>query len=373
MRSAKGSVIELLNKADVTINGSNPWDIVVHNDALYERWLSQGSIGVGESYMDAWWDCQALDQFFDRIYRAHLEDAVRSFPPLLLQNLLAALINRSKKSKAFEIGQKHYDIGNKLYELMLGKSMTYTCGYWKKAKNLDDAQTAKLDLVCKKIGLKNGDRVLDIGCGWGGFMKYAAEHYGARCVGITVSTEQVERGRNLTNGLDVEFRLQDYRDIPEENEFDHVVSLGMFEHVGYKNYAQFMNIVKRTLKPTGLFLLQTIGGNYSSRGNDPWIEKYIFPNSMLPSVKQISGAIEKIFILEDLHNFSADYDRTLLSWHKNFNTHWKMLKEIYDERFQRMWNFYLLASAATFRTRKNQLWQFVLSPYGVNGRYDSLR
>jgi cyclopropane-fatty-acyl-phospholipid synthase len=283
----------------------------------------------------------------------------------------ARVMNLQKKSHAFNIGEKHYDIGNDLYTAMLDQRLTYTCGYWKDADNLDAAQEAKLDLVCRKLGLKEGDHVLDIGCGWGSFLKYAAEKYGVRGTGVTVSKEQKELADKLCEGLPIEIRLQDYRDVNEK--FDHIMSLGMIEHVGYKNYRTYMEIAQKNLKDDGLFLLHTIGGNKTSRGTDPWIDKYIFPDSMLPSAKQLTAAYEGLFVMEDWHSFGAFYDNTLMAWFNNVEATWDTLKDKYDDRFHRMWTFYLLACAGSFRSRKNQLWQIVLSKDGVRGGYKSIR
>lgn len=278
--------------------------------------------------------------------------------------------NPQRPSKAFEVGEKHYDIGNDLYEAMLDSRMTYTCGYWKDAHNLEEAQEAKLDLVCKKLGLKPGHRILDVGCGWGSFLKYASERYGVRGVGITVSKEQAALARERCKGLPIEIRLQDYRDT--EGTYDHIASLGMFEHVGPKNYRAYFSKIKTLLKDGGLFLLHTIGSDITAPV-DPWIEKYIFPNSQIPSLRQVADALEGLFIMEDWHNFGADYDTTLMAWFSRFDAHWEEFKHRYDERFYRMWKYYLLVSAASFRARKNQLWQIVLSPQGVPGGYTSIR
>ncbi|MFA6389957.1 MAG: cyclopropane fatty acyl phospholipid synthase, partial [Patescibacteria group bacterium] len=239
------------------------------------------------------------------------------------------------------------------------------------AKNLDEAQEAKLDLVCKKIGLKSGQRILDIGCGWGSFVKYAAEKYGVSAVGVTVSKEQAELAKKLCAGLPIEILLTDYRNIT--GEFDHIVSLGMFEHVGYKNYRAYFEVVARHLKDSGLFLLHTIGRNFSAKVTDAWTEKYIFPNSMLPSIKQIGEAIEGLFVMEDWHNFGTDYDKTVIAWLENFNQGWENLKEKYGERFYRMWTYWLYSSQVAFRVRKMQVWQIVLSKKGVPGGYRSIR
>jgi len=362
------SIIEsLLSNTGITINGSNPCDPQIHNEKFYGHVLRHGSLGLGESYIDGWWDCERLDQFFHKILSADLDCRVKDDFGITIKIALNFVLNTGKKSKAFEIGQKHYDIGNDLYKVMLDKRLTYTCGYWNTATNLDEAQEAKLDLVCRKIGLKTGQRILDIGCGWGSFIGFATEKYKVNALGITVSKEQKELAEKLYKDLPVEIRLQDYRDINEK--FDHIVSLGMFEHVGYKNYRTFMEIVHKAINDNGLFLLHTIGGNRSVRTTDPWIEKYIFPNSMLPSINQISKSIEGLFVMEDWHSFGTDYDKTLMSWHENFEN--GVCR--YDERFYRMWRYYLLACAGSFRARKNQLWQIVLSKKGILGGYKSIR
>jgi cyclopropane-fatty-acyl-phospholipid synthase len=288
----------------------------------------------------------------------------------MLTAIEARLRNRQSKSEAMGRGKNHYELGNDLYRAMLDKRLVYTCAYWKGAHNLDEAQEAKLDLTCRKLGLEKGMRVLDIGCGWGSFAKFAAERYGVEVVGITVAERQVELGRELCRGLPVEIRLQDYRDMDEE--FDHIVSLGMFEHVGYKNYPEYMQVAHRCLRDGGLFLLHTIGGNESRRETEPFIDKHIFPNSMIPSITQIGSAIEGLFVMEDWHNLSTDYDRTLCSWHANFDRHWASLSRHYDEAFRRKWRYYLLQCAGSFRARKNQLWQIVLSKNRF-AQYQSIR
>ena len=363
-------VERLLAPADVKIGGERPWDIQVHNDALYSRVLVEGALGLGESYMDGWWDCEHLDQFVQRILAADLNTRVKPLVDVFW-SAKARLVNLQKSSRAFQVGRRHYDIGNDLYSRMLDSRMVYSCGYWKDATTLDAAQEAKLELVCRKLGLEPGMRVLDIGCGWGGTAKFVVERYRVQVVGITVSVEQARLARELCRGLPVEIRLQDYRDVNER--FDRVLSLGMIEHVGYKNYRSYMNVVRRCLRDDGLFLLHTIGGNRSVTWTDPWIARYIFPNSMLPSARQTTEAIEGLFVLEDWHNFGADYDKTLMCWFRNFEEAWPDLRTGYDERFYRMWKYYLLSSAGSFRVRKNQLWQIVLSPRGVPGGYAAPR
>lgn len=366
----RNKIERILTLADVKLGGNRPWDIHIHNDEFYTRVLAGGSLALGDSYMDGWWDCPGLDKFFYKILLAELDTIVK--PRTLYFDILKAkLFNLQKPSRAYQIGQHHYDIGNNLYSLMLDKRLIYSSGYWESASSLDEAQEAKLNLVCRKLDLQPGMRVLDIGCGWGGTAKFAAERYQVEVVGITVSEQQVKFGKELCRGLQVDIRLQDYRNIEET--FDRILSIGMFEHVGYKNYTTFMHIVRRCLKYNGLFLLETIGKNRSFGGNNLWIGRYIFPNSMLPSARHICSAIDGVFVLEDWHEFGTNYDKTLMQWFQNFHENWDKLKEDYDERFYRMWKYYLLSCAGAFRARSNQLWQLILSPKGVPGGYKTLR
>lgn len=369
MPAAQVLLTELFVHAGIQVNGPNPWDPHVHNARFFARALAQGNLGLGESYMDGWWDCARLDEFFQRLFAARLDH--RAFNSLRLRLMLfpAWVFNHQRGRRAFEVGRRHYDAGNDLFQAMLDRRLTYTCGYWESAANLDDAQEAKLDLVCRKLGLQEGQRVLDVGCGWGSFCKFAAQRYGVSAVGITVSKAQVELGRQLCAGWPVELRFADYHQI--NGTFDHIVSLGMFEHVGYKNYRTYFKTLARHLKDEGLFLLHTIGSNHSVRATDPWIERYIFPNSQLPSIAQIGRAIEGEFVMEDWHNFGPDYDRTLMAWQANIEAAWEYLD--YDTRFQRMWRYFLLSCAASFRARRNQLWQLVLSKGGVPGGHRAPR
>lgn len=363
-------VQELLAQADVQLDGERPWDVQVHDERLFQRVLAQGSLGLGEAYMDQWWDCERLDEFFHRVLRAQLSEKVRTWRNAVAV-LKSKLINLQSPARAYEVGERHYDIGNDLYENMLDKRLIYTCGYWRESDNLDDAQEAKLELVARKLKLEPGMRVLDIGCGWGGTAKFLADRYGCEVVGVTVSQQQVDYGNELCTGLPVQIRLQDYREVDET--FDCVLSLGMIEHVGYKNYRSFMEVASRCLKEEGLLLLHTIGGNRSVTSFDPWMERYIFTNSMLPSARQLCSAAEGLFVLEDWHNFGADYDKTLMAWFRNFTSNWETLSGRYSERFYRMWTYYLCSCAGSFRARKNQLWQIVFSPRGVPGGYRSIR
>jgi cyclopropane-fatty-acyl-phospholipid synthase len=371
MSKAEKTIRDLLALTDIKINGKNPSDIQVHDPTFYQRVLSSGPLGLGEAYMDGLWDCEALDDLIYRLLRADLEHRISPLK-LLLPVIQSKIVNLQSPRRAFHIGEHHYDVGNDLFKLMLDPRMTYTCGYWKEADNLNDAQEAKLDLVCRKVGLQPGMRVLDIGCGFGSFAGFAAERYGVEVVGITISREQIKLGKELNNDPAIDLRFQDYRDINEK--FDRIVSIGMFEHVGPKNYRTFMKVVERCLNDDGLFLLHTIGTNTRALAVDPWTNKYIFPGGVLPVFHQIAAAVEGVFIMEDMHNFGTHYDPTLLAWMANVDKHRDEITALgYDERFYRMWRYFLLPAAGSDRARRNQLWQIVYSKRGLDRGYESIR
>lgn len=355
---------ELLSQADIRINGSRTWDIQLHHAGFFKRVLQQGSLGLGESYMEGWWDCERLDILFCKILKAKLDQQMPGNLKDILRIASARLFNLQSRSRAWIVGKEHYDIGNDLFALMLDPHMQYSCAYWKDATTLDDAQNAKLKMICEKLQLKPGMRLLDIGCGWGGLAEYAARHYGVAVEGVTISKEQQKMAQQRCEGLDVKILLQDYRDL--DKHYDRIVSVGMFEHVGPKNYDTYFSIADRCLKPDGLFLLHTIGSNKKGMSVDPWINKYIFPNGCLPAISHIAEASESRFVMEDWHNFGSDYDKTLMAWHERFNQAWPELSSRYSATFRRMFNYYLCACAGAFRTRDIELWQ-VLFSRGVEG------
>jgi cyclopropane-fatty-acyl-phospholipid synthase len=362
--NAETIVGDLLAEAGIDVDGAAAADIRVHDRRFFARVLGHGSLGLGEAWMDGWWDCDALDQCIERIVATGLDRRARRSARTLLAAATHRVFNLQSRGRAFRIGTHHYDIGNDLYRRMLDRRMVYSCGYWREADDLDAAQEAKLDLICRKLGLGPGMRLLDIGCGWGSLLRFAAERYRVEGVGVTVSRRQAELARAECAGLPVDVRLCDYRDLDPrtaDERFDRIASVGMVEHVGWRNYPTFMAVARRCLKPGGRFLLHTIGSNASVRGSDPWIGRYIFPNSQLPSLAQLSRAAEQRLTVDDLHSFGPDYDRTLMAWHRNFTRAWPALAERYGERFGRMWQFYLLSCAGAFRARGIQLWQLLLT------------
>ena len=352
---------DLFNEAGIAINGPHPADIQIHDSRAYTEILAKWSLGMGESYMRDYWDCEKLDDMLTKLLQFDVNMRVQGLAKtrLALEILRARLLNLQTPERAFQVAERHYDIGNDVFEIMLDKRMMYSCAYWEFANTLDEAQEHKLELICKKLQLKPGERLLEIGCGWGGLAAYAAERYGVEVLGITVSKEQQQLATDQCQGLPVKIELIDYRDLL--GKFDKIVSVGMFEHVGEKNYATYFKTVDKLLADDGLFLLHSIGSDVTISRTDPWIDRYIFPNGKIPSPVEITKEIEGIFLIEDWHNFGQDYDKTLMAWHANFHSRWSEISGKYNDQFYRMWTYYLLSCAAYFRSRQGQLWQIVLS------------
>lgn len=370
--NSKQMVEEILSIADVKINGERPSDIRVYDERFYDRVIKDGSLGFGEAYMEGWWDAQALDECMYKILSAHLEQKVKPTWGMCWNFIKAKLFNmQGKGSRSSKVIQQHYELGDDLYESMLGNTLAYTCAYWKGCSTLDEAQTRKFDLIAKKMDLKKGMKVLDLGCGWGGFAQHIAKNYGVEVVAVNLSEKQCAYAKKICKGLPVEVRNHDYRETV--GTFDRVISIGLLEHVGHKNYRGFMELIDRCLKEDGLALIHTIGRNTSTVVTEPWISRYIFPNGHLPSITQIGESFEGLFVMEDWHNFSINYDATLVAWFKNFEKNWDKIKAHYPDPFFKMWKYYLLSCAGAFRARNIQLWQVVLSKEGIAGGYESIR
>jgi len=367
---ARHVIQQLLEGSGVALNGDAPQDLRIYHPEFFSRVLRQGTLGLGEAYMDGWWECERIDEMACRLLRHGLGERAHTTTERLKYRLQSGFFNLQSKARAYIVGEAHYDLGNDLFERMLDPTMCYSCGYWKQAETLHQAQLAKLELACRKLQLSPGMRVLDIGCGWGSFAEHAARHHGVEVTGITISREQAELARQRCHGLPVEIRLQDYRDL--EGHYDRVVSIGMFEHVGHRNYATYFQTVERLLDDKGLFLLHTIGSNSSEISADPWVNKYIFPNGVLPSAMHIARASEDYLLMEDWQNFGPDYDPTLMAWLENFDARWNEVAANYNERTRRMFRYYLSVCAGAFRSRDLQLWQVVFSR-GRRGRYDAPR
>lgn len=364
--AAKEQIASILREADIEIGGRRPWDLRVSDERLYARVLVGGSLAAGEAYMDGWWDADRLDEFCTRAHRARIHRRIATLP-FTIHVALGRIWNYQDRRRSRRVAERHYDLSNELYVAMLGPTMQYTCAYYGPDGadvSLDEAQHRKLELIARKLYLRPGMTVLELGGGFGELARHLAERHRCRVVSYNISREQVEFARRRCSGLPVEFRLQDYRDAASDpTVYDRVVSIGLLEHVGPKNYRGFFELAHSRLAPAGLCLVHTIGGQVSKTVADPWIDKYIFPGGVIPSERQITTAKEGLFVLEDWHNFGPDYDRTLLAWDENFRSAWPALSRDggLDERFYRMWRYYLNISAGAFRARALNLWQLVLS------------
>ncbi|MBU1150220.1 MAG: cyclopropane fatty acyl phospholipid synthase [Proteobacteria bacterium] len=364
MQANREMIEQLLSETGVRVNGPDPWDIQVRDERFYTRLLKEGSLGLGEAYMEGWWDCLRIDEFICRLLKGNLGEKIKGNLRSRFFYLSARIFNLQSPSRAGIIARKHYDLGNDLFFSFLDPDNQYSCAYFQGTDDLAEAQQKKLDLICRKIDLQRQDHLLDIGCGWGGLARYAADHYGCSVTAVNISEEQIRYARELCKNLPVKILREDYRQI--KGSFDKIVSVGMFEHVGKKNYGTFMRVARRCLKEGGIFLLHTIGGNASRVNCDPWINRYIFPNGMLPSIAQIGRAAERLFVIEDIHNLGPHYEKTLMSWNDRFQKAWTRLAGRYDKIFKRMWEYYLLAYAGAFRARHIQAWQIVMTKPGAS-------
>lgn len=370
----------LFEKAGLELQGARPWDPQVNNPALYRDLLRRGSLALGEGYVAGAWDCEDLAGFFTRLLSLEIGAAGFGLDALARLRQLGIELrerwgNLQTRRRAFEVGRRHYDIDPRVYGAMLDTRRIYSCAYWRHAHTLEEAQEHKLRLICEKLELKTGQRLLDIGCGWGGLAEYAARHYGVHVTGITISEQQYRYCREVLADLPVDIRCCDYRSLPKEKPqpFDRIVSVGMLEHVGRNNDRRYFDLASSLMTNDGLFLVQSIGTATTTWAVDPWIDTYIFPNGRLPSANQLTRGFEGIFILEDWENIGPDYDRTLMAWWEQFDASWPTLSIDMNDQFYRLWKYYLLSCAGLFRSRQGQLWQIILSKKERSTGYASKR
>jgi cyclopropane-fatty-acyl-phospholipid synthase len=361
MKLAKRILDPLLATVDVRTDGGRPWDIEVHDEAFHRKTLLQGSLGLGEAYMDRWWSAADLEELAFRLLHGGLE---RRLKPLyhLAPALFTRARNQQTRDRALRVAERHYNLGNDLFGEFLGTYKNYSCGYFEGGDDLDAAQEKKMDLICRKLDLRPGDHLLDVGGGWGEIARWAAAKYGARVTSINISEEQMRFARRHCEGLSVEILRRDYRDL--EGRFDKIAVIAMLTHVGYKNYRRFMEIAHRCLRPGGVMLIESVGGNASTTYCEPWTDAYIFPGGMIPSLAQLGEAFAGLFVVEDLHNFAPSYVRTLRAWNDNFQAAWPRLAGRYDERTRRMFEYFFLTVAGAFRARDLQHWHVLLSRAG---------
>lgn len=347
---------KILQRSGIELNGKKPWDIQIKDPSIYMDTFLKGSLGFGDGYINGKWDVEKPDLFFEKIFLKH----VSLIPNLgdTLFNIRNFILNTQIGKRAFQVGEMHYDLGNEMFEYMLGESMGYSCGvFLNPGDTLGDAQYNKFETFCKKLRFRKGMKVLEVGAGWGTFARLAAQKYGVEVVGLTVSAEQKAFAENRCKGLPVKFLLMDYSDLDEKYSgyFDRVVSIEMIEAVGRKNFHQYFSIIGRAMKDDGLFGLQSIVGSGKA---DPFISTRIFPNGLVPSAADLVKNSADILRLKHWESIGKDYEKTLMSWEANFRNNWKTIsklkssggRKLYDDKFYRMWRYYLLSCAALFRT-----------------------
>lgn len=359
---AEADMRALLARAGVAVGGGRPWDIRVSNREFYRRALTGGSLAVGESYADGWWEADRLDEVFHRIFKAGLHARFTPDPWNRWRTMAGRFLDFRTRVRCRKAAGVRDGLGNDLFQAMLGKRMSCTCAYWKDARSLDDAEDAKLELVCRKLELKPGMSVLDLGCGWGAFARYAAERHGVSVTGVNIAAEQVALGRELCKGLPVALRVQDYRDV--RGRFDRVVSLGLMEQIGPRGCRAYMAAAAQCLKADGIALIHTIGRNVPASGGDPWFDGGVLPGGETPTLSRLAGAMEGHFVVEDVHNIGPHYDPTLLAWHDSLARRWPELRGKYGDRLYRTLKFSLLSAAGSFRARRSQLFQIVMTRPG---------
>lgn len=363
-----------MNGKEYAIGTGTPlFTVIFHKDIPLADLTASTSIALGEAYMDGNLEIEgdlyfALDHFLGQMGKFQTDESA-------LKKLIHSSLEKKNQKKEV---QSHYDIGNDFYKLWLDETMSYSCGYFQHENDtLYQAQVNKVEYILKKLHLKEGMSLLDIGCGWGYLLIRAAKEYGISGMGITLSEEQFKEFQRRIEEEHLEgqltVKLLDYRDLPQYGQkFDRVVSVGMVEHVGRENYQLFMECVKKVLKPGGLFLLHFISALKEHAG-DPWIKKYIFPGGVVPSLREmLSCAAENDFHTMDVENLRLHYNRTLLCWKKNFEEHVGEVEKMFDERFVRMWDLYLSACAATFHNGIIDLHQ-VLFTNGINNELPMVR
>ncbi|WP_125763265.1 SAM-dependent methyltransferase [Companilactobacillus hulinensis] len=322
--------------------------------------VKHATLTLGEAYMDK--DIEIEGSIQKLIMNAYKQS--ESFMSNVKLKKIVPKFSHSEESNKKEI-QEHYDIGNDFYKLWLDPTMTYSCAYFRTPEDtLEQAQMNKVHHILNKLNTKPGETIIDVGCGWGTLMFTAAKEYGLKAKGVTLSQEQYDyvnnkiQEENLSDQMEV--MLEDYREVDEK--FDHVVSVGMFEHVGKTHLEHYFMQIKNLLKPEGTALIHGITGQHVGLGVDPWLVKYIFPGGYIPNIKENIGHIMDAKLqIDDIEPLRRHYQKTVEIWHRNFLKVEDKVDEMYGERFVRMWDLYLQACAASFQSGNIDVIQYLLT------------
>lgn len=358
-RLSQFAVARIFSIADVAINGTRRWDIRVSDDRFFPSVLFQGSLGLGESYLRGWWTCEDLEELFYRLITGGLERISRALPVHMIGRLADRFVNQQTRDKSLRVAERHYNLGNDLFLSFLGAYKNYSCGLYESTQTLDEAQVAKMEKICHELDLRPGDRLLDVGGGWGEFARFAATRHGCHVTSINIADEQIAYATEYCGDAPVEIRKCDYREI--SGRYNKIAVIAMLTHVGYKNYRLFMEVMSRCLEPNGLILIETVGGHVSQTNCEPWTDKYIFPGGMIPSLEQLDRSVEGLFHRTRISEFGLSYVRTLRSWHQNLLAAWPTLRHRYDDSTRLMFEYFFLSCAGAFRARDLVYWHVLLS------------
>lgn len=358
MAFSKHLITYLFSRADIRVGGSRSWDIEVTDPRFFRTLMKRGSLGLGEAYMDGWWRAEDLEAFFYRCIKSNLYQASQSLPFHVRRRLLDKLNNQQNRNKSVRVARQHYNLGNDLFFEFLGHYKNYSCGYFRDTDDLCQAQLKKMQQICREMAFKSGERVLDVGGGWGEIARHVATNHECQITSINISDEQITHARRHCAGLPVEIKKLDYRDL--DKGFDKILVIAMLTHVGPKNYRVFMETLHRCLEPGGTVLIESVGSPTDKINCEPWTDKYIFPGGVIPSLRQIDRAIDGLFTRERTAEFGDYYHLTMRAWHENFTRAWPQLQLRYPEKVRLMFEYFFLSVAAAFRARSLLHWHIVL-------------
>ncbi len=361
----EGGEVRTFGKAGTGPTGG----LIIKNPDFYDRVVRDGSLGMGESYMEGWWDAEGDDivSAIGIIISNQLEKTIRVSPSLMLSAASTKIFANVSRVRSKSNIQQHYDVGNDFYELFLDENMAYTCGYQKDPNDtIEDMQNQKHERVARKLGLKAGESMVDLGCGFGGMLRYGAKNFGIKGMGVTLSEGQYEwaNKKMQEEGLhdNIRVELKDYRDMT--GTFDHVVSIGLAEHTWQRGYETFIGKISELLKEGGVGLVHTIGvTSPPHETTDAWINRYIFPDGRLPRLEELIEEMRRAGLtVGHVENFKLHYAETLRHWKEKFNKNRATIKAMapeYNEEFLRMWDYYLQVCEAGFRYGELQLYQIL--------------
>ncbi len=350
-----------LRRADVRIDGDRPHDIRVLDPRFYGDVLRRGSLGFGECYVRRWWDADDVEELAFRLIRSGVY-SLSSAVPGLPRDLRDMFANQQTRRLATRVADEHYSMGNDVFFAFLGGVRNYSCGIFDGDADLDAAQTRKLAKISSLLDLRPGERLLDVGGGWGELSRHAAAAHGCEVTHVNLSDEQIRHASALCTDLSVRVEKRDWRDV--EGRFDKIAVIAMLTHVGPKNYRRFMQRMHDRLEPGGLMLIETVGTRHAAVRCEAWLDKYIFPGGVVPTRRQILGAADGLFDETRFESSGEHYVQTLRCWQENFERNWTDLSSRYDEERRRIFNYFFQSIGGAFRAGYVDHWHILLRRTG---------